>query len=98
MPDHCRRCEPELPSFLLNPPAEIDVIARDMKCRIKSADSFQRGSPERHVAAGNVLGDVVGEEDVNRSSRCVSDGVGNAAITWRRDVRPADTRVITGRE
>src|SRR5205085_1205759 len=55
MPDDSRGREPQLPTRVLDPPAEIDIIARNTELRIAAADRFERRAEERHVAAGDVL-------------------------------------------
>src|SRR5204862_353557 len=64
VPHHCGRVKPESPSLLLQPPAHIDVVAGHTELRIEPADGLEARLPERHVAAGDMLGLPVGKEDV----------------------------------
>ncbi len=59
MPYHGSRAKADLVSFILQSPAEIHIVAGGAKDRIKSIDRFQRFPPERHIAAGNMLGDFI---------------------------------------
>src|SRR6266567_2550996 len=59
MPDQSRGMEPDLPVFVENPPAEIDVVSGNCIDGIEAAELLERCSSECHVAAGNVLGAVV---------------------------------------
>src|SRR5207245_9691302 len=54
--------------------------------------------PERHVAAGDVLGLAIGDEDVHRSARCAGDALGDRPVARWRDVRPAHTGVRRAEE
>lgn len=74
VPDEGSRVPGDFPAFLLNPPADIDVVARTFENRVKTADFFQRPFPEGHVAAGDVLGGLVIQEDRCRSARRGHDG------------------------
>src|SRR5262245_22268447 len=56
MPVHCAGMKAEPPAAFLEPPADIDVIAGGAIAWIEAADRGERGSPERHVASGDVLG------------------------------------------
>jgi hypothetical protein len=55
MPDHGRRTEAQRETSLLQPPANIDVIAGGAKCGIKAADFLQGGFAKSHIATRNVL-------------------------------------------
>jgi hypothetical protein len=69
VPHHRAGVEPERPDLVLEPPAQIHVVAGGSEAGIEPADRRQRRSPERHVAARDVLGLGVGEEHVHRPSR-----------------------------
>ena len=60
MPYHGRGMKAQGSALLLEPPAEVDIIAGHPKLRIESADRLQRRLPESHVAAGNVLSGIIG--------------------------------------
>ena len=46
-----RRAEADRPAPLLEPPADVDVVAGDPELRIEAADRLERLAPEGHVAA-----------------------------------------------
>src|SRR5439155_4031563 len=54
MPDHGRWAKPNRPALLLQPPAEIHIIARRTKLRIKPPDSLQGRFPKGHVTPWNI--------------------------------------------
>ena len=45
-----------------------------------------------------MLGDLVRQQHVNRSPRCIRDAVGDHAVTWRRDIGTADADVLGSHE
>ena len=61
MPDHGRRMKAERPAALLQPPADVDIIAGGAEARIEAADGLEGLSAEGHVASGNVLGHLIRE-------------------------------------
>ncbi len=93
MPHDGARMEAERPPSLAQPPADVHVVAGGSELVVESPDLQQRRPSERHVAAGDVLGFLVGEEDVNRSAGRVGDGLGHRAVARRRDVRAPDADV-----
>src|SRR5262245_22840997 len=91
MPDQGRRRESDLPSARLEPPAHVDVVACSDEGRIESADGHQRLAPEGAVAAGNVLGESIVDEDVRRPSRGSGDRLSEPRIVDRYDIGSART-------
>src|SRR5689334_18632197 len=68
VPNHRRRAVANHEAALLEPPADIDVVARDAELRIEAAN-FQQGLPaEGHVTARDVLGLPVGDKHVDRAA------------------------------
>src|SRR6185436_8946367 len=55
MPDHCPGSEAQSPTLLLQPPADVHVVARDMELRIKPADGLERHPAKGHVATRKML-------------------------------------------
>src|SRR5439155_20366728 len=98
VPHHSGRVKPESPSLLLQPPAHIYVVAGHTELRIEPADGLEARLPERHVAAGDMLGFPVGKEDVYGPTRRVGHAVGDRPVDWWRDVGPADAGMFGGRE
>ena len=95
VPDHCRRIEVDPLAGFLEAPAEIDVVAGRAKLRVESTEFVQHVFPDREVAAGNVLGLGVGDEDVDRPARRASDALGDRVRVRRRDVRSANRAVAS---
>src|SRR6187455_1544656 len=56
MPDNRSRAETERETLLLQPPADIDVVARDPELLVEAVDRLEACLSEGHVAAGDVLG------------------------------------------
>src|SRR5438309_3626883 len=71
MPDHRRGIEPQRPTLLLQAPADIHVVTRDAKLRVKSANRLQTRPAERHVAAGNVFRFAIRKQDMRGAARRV---------------------------
>ena len=98
MQDHRCGTEADRPTPLLKPPADIDVVAGDPELLIEAPDSLQRLAPEGHVATGDVLCDVVREQDMRRAARCMGNRALDDAGLARREVGTADPGVIGGLE
>ena len=64
----------------------------------KSADLLERPFVKSHVAAGNVLGNDIGQEHVVWSSGRRGDAGLDPVLGGRRDVRPANPRVISAEQ
>ena len=88
MPDHRRGAEGDHPAGLADAPAQIHVVAGDAESRIEPAQIAQRLGAERHVAAGDVLGLAVGEQDVGRPAGGLGDAGREERLVRRRHVRP----------
>src|SRR5207247_6263824 len=83
VPDQGRGTEAEGPPPLLHTPAHVHVVASSAELAIESSDRLEAGFPERHVAAGDVLGLAVGKEDVHRPARRARHALGDDAIPPR---------------
>ena len=68
VPDETGRAESDLVASLLEPPANIHIIAGLTVNGVKAADLPQCPSVECHVAAGDVLGDAVVEHHMGGAS------------------------------
>src|SRR5215467_14712793 len=86
MPHDRRWRETDGPATLLQPPADVDVIPGNAKTGIEASDLQELVASIGHVAAGDVLGDAVRQQNVNRTARGVCDTVGDGAVAGRRDV------------
>src|ERR1051326_5799661 len=69
MPDEGTGGEDDPVAGLLEPPADVDVVAGGAVSGIEAVDRQQRLAAKRHVAARNVLGDLIAFEDVGRLAR-----------------------------
>ena len=98
MQDDRRRAEADRPAALLEAPADVDVVAGDPELLVEAADRLERIAPEGHVAAGDVLGDLVGEQDVRRATGCVGNSVLDEPSVVRDEVRTADPSVVARAE
>src|SRR5262245_32120189 len=90
VPDHRAGAISQGPPFLLKPPADIHIISRNAKLRIKSVYGFQSGFPKSHIASWNMFGFSVGQQYVDRISRRVGDALGYSPIARGGEVRSAD--------
>ena len=86
VPDHGRGVETHRPALFLQPPANIDVITRDTKLRVKSADRLEGSFAERHIAAGNVLRLLIGKEDMDWAAGCIGHTISDRSVARRCDV------------
>jgi hypothetical protein len=68
MPDDRRRSEGDDVAFLLQAPAEIDVVARLALIDIETADGLEGTPIKGHVKARDVLRDGVGKQHVARAA------------------------------
>jgi hypothetical protein len=90
MPHKSRRREAEGVALLLEPPADIDIIACLPKNRVEPADLFECPFIEGHVAAGNVFGYAIGEHHVRGAARRDHDRSGDPGIFRRQKIVTAD--------
>ena len=94
MPHDGPRMESQRSSLFDQTPAEVDIVPRDPKLLVETIDRQNRIPPERHVAAGQMLGQKIGVEDVARPARRVRNAVGDGTILVRREVGATDSDVI----
>src|SRR5215470_16796152 len=100
MPHHSRRAEADRPPPILQSPTQIDVISRRVKTRVEAVDREKRLSTECHVAARNVLSNLVREQDMEWITRRRCDAFSDEAVTGWRQIGPADAnmcRAVKGR-
>src|SRR4029079_426955 len=74
------------PAAIQNLPAHVDVISGSPVHRVEASDFDEYRSPERHVATGDVLGAVVGEQHMRWSARGERDTLTGLRIGRRRQV------------
>ena len=98
VPDHGGGVKAERPAALLQPPADVDVVAGDAKLGVEAADRQQPVPAKRHVAPGDVLGHLVGQQHVHGPAGRHGDGFGNQAAAVRRHVGPAGAGVVGARQ
>ena len=85
-------------AFLLQAPAEIDVVARFAILDVEAADSVEGPTIEGHVTTRNVLGHGVGKENVTRSPGRGGDAGLDPVFRRRRNVGPADAGIIAAHQ
>ena len=93
VPDHSRRVESQRPPPLLQPPTHVHVVAGDPELWIEAADRREARLANGHVAARDVLGLPVGDEDVTGSARRAGYALRDRSVAGRGDVGTADTGV-----
>ena len=76
---------------------DVHIVAGRPELRVEASDLLQHGPPERHVAAGNVLGLAVRDEQVRRAAGSLRDALRDEPIR-RRHVRSTHRRVRGGHE
>src|SRR5262245_36858137 len=96
VPHGGRRAEGETEAGVLEPPADIDVIAGAGVHRIKAADAKEDVTAEGHVDPGDVLGLDVVLEDVGRVPRAEGDELRRQPVGCRRQVWATRPRVASG--
>ena len=69
MPDEGPRCEAESESGIMQPPAEIHIISRSVKLRIKAADRIECISGDCQIATRQMLGLHIIKHHVARRAR-----------------------------
>ena len=74
---------------LLQPPADVDVVARTMKLRIEAVDRFEHMAAKRHVAARHMLRHLIAFEHVRGLAGRGVDAGGEPAVV-RGDVGATD--------
>ena len=90
MPHEGGRGKADRLAFRLQPPAHIHIVARPEIDGIETADREQRSAAERHVAAGHVLRDAVGQQHLRGTTWRSGDALGKARIVRRHDVGAAE--------
>src|SRR3989442_9277395 len=94
MPDDRCWAKPQCPTFSLQSPANIDVIARDTELRVECADGFEAGFAKSYVAARNMFGLPIGEQHVAGTTGRAGHTLRNRPVAGRRDVRAAHCRKV----
>ncbi len=85
---HERRCrESDLPAACLQAPAHVHIVSRAQIHGVEPADGKQRLALEGHVAAWDVFGGAVVEQDVSGTARRASDALRHRWIVGRHHVR-----------
>ena len=56
--------EAEAPAALEQSPADVDVVAGDAEVGVEAADGLEVGLADGQVAAGEVFGVAIGEQDM----------------------------------
>ena len=91
VPDERPRREGDQEPLVLEPPADVHIVAGLAKLGIEPVDRLEGLTAEGHVAAGDVLGDLVAHQDVRRLPRRGRDAGGQPAVLGRQ-VRPPHRR------
>jgi hypothetical protein len=87
VPHQSRGRKRDPPAFVLESPADVDVIACAQENRIESADGQQGIAPHGEVAARNVLRVTIVEHHVTRRSGGARDTLREPPAVRRHDVR-----------
>ena len=98
VPNHRGWAEPQAPATLLQTPADIDIVSSHPKARIKTSDCAKPVQTEGHIAARDVFGNLVCEEDMHRSTGRVRYGIRDQSVSGRRYIRTTDPNVICAQE
>src|SRR5215211_6446756 len=86
MPHQCSGAKTDGPALGLQPPADVHIITRHAKLRIESSDCLKLRFTERHIAPGNMFGNLVCQHNMNRSSRGIRHAFCDGSIAWRLKV------------
>ncbi len=80
MPDERGGRKADSPAASLQSPAHVDIVAGAEIDRIEAADRDERLAPERHVAARDVLGDPIVQQDVRRAAGSAGDALRHGRV------------------
>src|SRR5258708_16873863 len=94
VPDHRCRAETQGPAALLQPPADIDIVASNTELRIESTYRFEVGFTKCHVTAWNVFRFLIRKENVDRAAWSIGDTIGDWPVARGCDVRTAYPGVL----
>ena len=94
MPDNRGRAKRDDVAFLLQTPAEIDVVSGLAILDVEAADGIKGPAIKGHVTTGNVLGHGVGQQNVARSARRRRHAGLHPIFRRRRNVGAAHARVV----
>ena len=98
VPNHSGRTKSEYASALSHPPANVYIVARLAKLRVKTSDGFQPTAPEGHVAARDMFRFRIGKEHVCRSAWRSRNAVRGVSIVQEGNVRPTHTCIASFEE
>ena len=101
VPNDSRRIEPDLQAAVLEFlefPANVNVVAGNLKSGVKSPYFLKAILAEGHVAARDVLGFFVGDQNMRRSTRRLRHAVGAPAVLTRRQIGTTDRGELFGQE
>ena len=98
VPNDGGRAEAERQPSLAQPPADVHVVAGRVESGVEAADLLQRLPAKGHVAAGDVLGLLVGEQHVCRPARRVGDAAGDYPVLWEGEIGATNAGVGGGHE
>src|SRR5262249_52781668 len=90
--------EADGPASFLQSPTYVNVVTSDAESRIKTPDGHQLFAAVRHIAAGNVLGDFVRQQHVNRSARRICHAVSDRAIAGRREIGTSNADMLSSQK
>src|SRR5262249_5977419 len=93
MPHHSRRAKANRPPPILQSPTQIHVISRGAKTGVEAVDREERLFTVHHVAARNVLGNLIREQDVERITRRRGDAFGDEPVAGWRQIGTTDANV-----
>ena len=91
MPDERPRREGDQEPLMLETPADIHVVAGLAKLGIEPVDRLEDLAAKSHVAAGDMLGDLVAQQDMRRLARCGRHARGQPSVCGGQ-VRPPHRR------
>src|SRR5437660_10102398 len=94
MPNKTSRAEADPVATVLKTPADVYIVARFPKNRIKPLNLLQCPSLERHVAAGNVLSFGVSHHDMGWAAWRNRHRCRHGGIFGRQEIVPADCHEI----
>src|SRR5205814_2038541 len=89
VPNASARCEGDPVASLLQPPAEVHIVPGLAELWIEAVDRLEHLAAEGHVAAGDVLRDLLTLQNVRRLPRRRGDASGQPAVIGS-EVGPPD--------
>src|SRR5579863_1116809 len=93
VPHHGGRMEPDGHAEFLEAPTNIDVVSGSPVEGVPTADSLKRRFANSEVTTGDMFGQIVAHQHVNRTARRFGNTLGNESVSSGRQRGAANGRM-----